>query len=378
MSDATTILIVDDDPLLVSLLASHAEALGYQTLTATNGQEARTILEEQPESVDLILSDVQMPVMDGYQFSKWVTENDATHDIPLIFISAMVSLEEQLRGYDAGADDYITKPILPEVLARKIKNLLEIRENNRRLGQQANDNFNTAMQAMVYSSQLGEIIEFFKKSLETRSLKDIAALLFEFMGAHELRCTIQFHTPLGVETLGDQGEVAPLELSVMELSRDQPRFFDFGARTIVNYKDFSFLIKNMPVDDPDKYGTLKDILGNLGEVIASRVNALLVDDTNRHREQVLLTVQTVLDDITVSLDEIHNANVQAIESMIHDTDMAMLSLGLSEEQEGIIRKIAEDCLEKVEVSFDRTAELKTEFSQVKNRLSSIFSGDGSE
>jgi len=111
------VFIIDDTPTNIELLAAALSA-DYAIKFATSGAEALTLLEK-PEKPDLILLDVMMPGMDGYQVCRHLKENPATRGIPVIFISAKSEVADQAHGFSLGAVDYITKPFeLPVVLAR--------------------------------------------------------------------------------------------------------------------------------------------------------------------------------------------------------------------------------------------------------------------
>jgi DNA-binding response OmpR family regulator len=108
------ILVVDDQPDLLSNLGLTLESGGYQVLTASDGTEALSILQTQ--SIDLILADIAMPRMNGYQLYEQVRENPQWLNIPFLFLTAR-TLDSDIRyGKELGVDDYLTKPIQPEDL----------------------------------------------------------------------------------------------------------------------------------------------------------------------------------------------------------------------------------------------------------------------
>jgi len=116
-----TILSVDDNEHnLFTLEALLSKIKGVKVISATSGDEALKILLK--NHIDLILSDIQMPVMDGFEFAKLIKSNKRTKDIPLIFVTAVFKSEEFIkRGFDLGAIDYITKPIDEYQLLNKLK-----------------------------------------------------------------------------------------------------------------------------------------------------------------------------------------------------------------------------------------------------------------
>lgn len=119
-----TILIVEDNDEVQQYLSDELSE-SYVILEAGNGEEALEILKE--NAVDLILTDVMMPVMNGIQLCKNIKQNLKTCHIPVIILSAKSELKEQMEGLQVGADDYISKPFSLSFVVTKIKNMLRTR-----------------------------------------------------------------------------------------------------------------------------------------------------------------------------------------------------------------------------------------------------------
>lgn len=119
-----SILIVEDDADIRQYLSNELRQ-SYLILEAENGEEALNMLKEQ--KIDLILTDVMMPVMDGLKLCKHIKQNLYTCHIPVIMLSAKTDLNEQLEGLQMGADDYIPKPFSMALVTTKIKNLFRTR-----------------------------------------------------------------------------------------------------------------------------------------------------------------------------------------------------------------------------------------------------------
>ena len=121
-NDSIKILLVDDEPDILEILSYNLIAEGYKVLTASNGLEAvKSAKKNQPH---LILMDVMMPEMDGIEACEQIRILPELKDTVITFLTARGEDYSQVAGFEAGADDYITKPIKPKVLVSKIKALL--------------------------------------------------------------------------------------------------------------------------------------------------------------------------------------------------------------------------------------------------------------
>jgi CheY-like chemotaxis protein/MinD-like ATPase involved in chromosome partitioning or flagellar assembly len=116
------ILIIDDDLDTLRLVGLMLQRQGYQISAATNGQQGLDkALEEAP---DLILLDVMMPDMDGYEVTRRLRRNSSTVDTPILMFTAKTQLDDKVAGFDAGASDFLTKPTHPSELQARVKTLL--------------------------------------------------------------------------------------------------------------------------------------------------------------------------------------------------------------------------------------------------------------
>ena len=116
---AKTILVVDDEKRILSLLESYLEQQGFRVATAQNGEEA--IFVARHEKPDLIILDIMMPEMDGYEFMR---QHRKERETPIILLTAKVDEDDKVIGLELGADDYVTKPFSPRELTSRIRAVL--------------------------------------------------------------------------------------------------------------------------------------------------------------------------------------------------------------------------------------------------------------
>lgn len=132
MEKKYAVLIVDDEPDILSLLGLHLKLNNYNVFQANNGKAGLEIaMLEKP---DIIVLDVMMPDMDGFEVAKRIKENSETNEIPIIFLTARTQTEDKIKGLMAGADDYMIKPFDFEELELRIKRSLKSKDKSTKTG----------------------------------------------------------------------------------------------------------------------------------------------------------------------------------------------------------------------------------------------------
>ncbi|MBT3337471.1 MAG: response regulator transcription factor [Anaerolineae bacterium] len=166
-----TILVVDDEQRLVSLVESYFKQEGYRVVTAFNGRQALDVAAA--ENPDLIILDVMMPEMDGYEFMRTHRKD---HETPIILLTARVEDDEKVIGLELGADDYITKPFRPRELVARVRAVLRRSGQNTPQGE-------TIQAADVFLDRNTRIVQIGEKNVDlTPSEFDLLAALMSTPG----------------------------------------------------------------------------------------------------------------------------------------------------------------------------------------------------
>ncbi|HNQ03623.1 MAG TPA: two-component system response regulator [Thiobacillaceae bacterium] len=257
-----TILIVDDLPENLLVLGGLLRS-SYQVLAANSGEKALRIARNTPHP-DLILLDVMMPGMDGYQVFDALRQDMATRAIPVIFVTSLDDLQAELRGLDLGAVDYITKPVIPPIVLARVRTQLELKRARDLLSGQ-NVYLEAEVARRVAENDLTQLVSI-------RALAHLAETKDPETGNHILRT---------------QGYVRELAL----LLRAHPRFRDTLSERYID-----LLTRSAPLHDIGKVGIPDSILQKPGPLTAeewsimkthTRIGAEAIERAERDAECAL-------------------------------------------------------------------------------------------
>ncbi len=156
-----SILVVDDNPMNLKMVASILKPLGYRLAMANSGEKAIQFATE--KKPDLILMDVMMPEMDGYEACEKIKANPSTSDIPIIFLTAKNDITDLVKGFQSGGADFVSKPFKAEEILARIKNLLLVKisqdiiaEQNEILKQSQKSIYQDALKIVELNNSLAE------------------------------------------------------------------------------------------------------------------------------------------------------------------------------------------------------------------------------
>lgn len=230
MAAPRTILIVDDSPENLTVLGELLQPF-YEVRAATTGARALMIASAEPHP-DLILLDVVMPGMDGYEVFQRLRASPSTGDIPVIFVTGMDSTEAEMHGLEAGAVDYITKPIIPPIVLARVRTQIELKQARDWLRNQ-----NSYLEAEVA-----------RRMAETELIQEVSIRALAHLAETRDRET-------GNHILRTQGYVHQLATGLRPLPRFQP---------VLNDRYIQLLTRSAPLHDIGKVGIPDAILHKPG------------------------------------------------------------------------------------------------------------------
>lgn len=365
------VLVVDDSPISLEIMeATLADA--FQVRCVTSGEAClEAVAREVP---DLVLLDVEMGGIDGYETCLRLREN---LDVPVIFVSAHDTLEERLAGYDAGGDDFIVKPFDGEEMLRKARLLVD--KHNRQLELNAQQ---AAMREMAlhYRRDLGEagvLLNFMRHSQNCLDYQELAQKLVAAIKAYDVIAHVQLRWNEGCCNLTPQGEASPLEVSIIEQSRDLGRLFQFSSRLVLNYDMVSILVLNMP-RDAAAATRLQDTLITLAENTEAVAEAVNMRQESAQRAEALQVATIKSLETVEGLRDLYNRQrsetAQLLQELVKNVEDSYLFLGLTDAQEEAVSASLRQGAERILQLFAMGDQMDAQFASLLDTLGQKPSG----
>jgi signal transduction histidine kinase len=290
-----TILVVDDIPENIQIITA---TLGndYQVKAATSGERALEIAEQDPKP-DLVLLDIVMPEMDGYEVCKQLKSNEKTREIPVIFVTARGDVRDEQFGFQLGAVDYITKPISPPIVAARVHTHLTVSQQKRSLTttlcrlRELEDMRDNLVHMVVHDMRaplmgMMGFLDIFKLQAEERLTDDEVQLIDDL---HKQTCNLR-------DMVNDLLEVSKFENNSMPVNREKTDFTN-----VVDEAISSLILYNRTIDIQTEES---DLTVRVDQELMRRVVANLLSNAmkfSKPEEPVVLYLERLNDYLKVSV-----------------------------------------------------------------------------
>ena len=320
---------------------------------------------------DLILLDVNLPDIDGFEVCKKIRLIDELKTVPVLFISALTSLDDRLQGYKAGGDDYICKPINIDELRLKIEVNLASKQKASSLQAQLKSASETAMTAMTTNGETGLVLNYIIDSYQCGTCEELAVLTFNYLNSFGLNSCTQFRTQQGRHNYSCKGQLKPLEVELLTEAEYSDRIVHFGNKSIFNTAHASLLIKNMPVDNQDLYGRINDHIAIALKGTNEWVNTYRLKEceASSREEKVSNSISLLRDelrDIDISFNNYGHEMKQLVDNLIVELEQDMIAVGLTEGQEERLIGIIKDNRNRIDDMQDLSDEMEQRLLRLEN------------
>ena len=374
MSSPYVVLAVDDEPFNLEILEEILSD-GYQFHSAMSGPECLDVVGNLQPSV--ILLDVSMPNMDGYEVCRRLKNNPQHKDIPVMFVSARGALDERIEGYNAGGEDYIVKPFAREELEAKLRGLFKMQAHQKDLECQEQQATEMAFSAMSNSSEVGIVMQFVERTQELQSVKALADALLDTLSAYGLAASIEMRVnEHQIEHFCSHGTMTPIVIELFDLLKNKGRIYSFEPRMMVNYKRLSFLIMNMPYSDDEKLGRLRDHLCFIASSAEQCLSAIITQNKlTKQKEalqQVVALTRTKFQELVTVLNQACSENESIFKDLQLRFEQHIPSMGLEEDQELYIYRELDATIQKSIARADNVNDVQMAFKEIEAILSKLM------
>lgn len=375
MSEEFRVFAVDDDPLVLDIVRRILEpdcvVEGFDSVEAC----APRLETVKP---DMFLLDVRMPGMDGYAFCRQLKDDGDFSHIPVTFVSGQDTIDARIKGYDAGGEDFIVKPFEVEEVLRKVKVAKQIVHGRLALEEQAKQAQKFSFMVMSTMEEAGIVLNFMCQLVAWETEQDIASGLLDLLQRYRLEGVVQTRIAGRLLTLSASGADVPLEVSVMNHVSGLDRIFDFRNRSVHNFERVTLMVNNLPLDNPDYCGRLRDNLSIAAKGAESKLQSLEALELNsRHQAGIVST----LDYVRASADALRQANQRshaaaadlmiAVEQKLVN---AFVHLGLTESQEHKVSDLVSDVMRQQRELLDNSEETERVLKDLGERLGQLGLG----
>lgn len=372
----TKILAVDDEPFNLEIIEEILEDLDFELQVATSGPECLAMVEGYMPQV--ILLDVSMPQMNGYEVCKALKANPNTAHIIVMFVSARGTVEERMEGYSVGAEDYIVKPFGHDELKSKLKNLNQVLIEKQSLEKQVEDATSTAFNAMANSSEMGQIVNYIENIGFINNPQDLGKALIDCLQTFDLQSNVEFRYGDSTEHFALNGVCSPIVIELFDMLKNKGRLHEFSHRILVNYEMISLLILNMPDHDPDKHGRIRDHVCFIVSVTEQQLRAIMTKQMLESQQQKLNDVASAVHSKFHGLIGLLNDNRQSNEKVFkqlqEDLEVRIPTMGLDEDQEIFIYKKVDETIQNSIAREESVKQVKAAFAEIEQDLSVLLKG----
>ena len=297
---------------------------------------------------------------------------DALKGIPVVLLTSQYTLDDKLKAFDLGCDDFIDAATPGDEVCARITKAVFHQIAQDQLNQRLMQATETARTAMVDNSDLGANIQFLLQVHQCDNLDQLGQQFFSTIDRYGLSCSLQMRSEMGVKDMEANGMAKDLESQLLMQLKDKGRYVDFGKRTIVNYDRVSLLIRNMPVDDAEKYGAIKDNTFCLVQGINSRIVSLedqykLLAEKDSLRK-LSVDVQNVISSLKDSYQEVMKSIVFEVENASEAVQNRIPTLALTEENETFLETVTDQMVANTNQTFNEGLKVDELFSRLEGAV----------
>ncbi|THB69550.1 MAG: DNA-binding response regulator [Gammaproteobacteria bacterium] len=371
-----------------------SDSASYKFTLATNNEEIENFCKDHLSEHQLVIYSTLTEIADntiidnpscviidttefddaGLETCKKLKEDEDTFKIPVVILTDADTIEDRLDCYLCGCDDVISTPFEGDEFKARVQVAAKNKQIIDDVQADANEIWETALEAMSTAGELGGLLVAIEKCILCNSYDELSNEIFAACEAYELNVSFQIRSTKGLFFYGNNltPEKENMENELLSRAKDKSRFFDFGARTIVNFESISLLIKNMPLDDMEKYGRIKDNIAPFLSSADSRIRAIALQmEVEKQRsvlERLISDTQSAVEYIEKQYSEHKEQSGELLERLIQEMDAGFISLNLSEAEECHFRNLLENSKTQIMELYEGGLEIDNSFEKIMFKI----------
>ena len=332
------------------------------------------------KSPELFLLDIELPGINGYEVCRMIKDTPEWKNIPVIFLSGHDTHEDAWAGYDAGGQDFIPKPFDVVGLYRKLETLFQLEEARVALQDQVKSSDELSTVVLTNLDEYSTLIGFLRKLNECTEYQDVVNAVMEVNKTYHLEGVIQIRMRNLERTYSKAGVNWPLEVAVINNVRTLDRVFTFKSRASYNFDHITILITNMPVNDPELCGRIRDNLAIVAESAEAKLVALQNDfDKTRMQDELRNLLQAIEQTVETYSKSYEEARVKGsfhTTRLLDDLLSTLAHASLSEQhEEEILEMVKSRTYELIDL-YDIAGATQAKLAELISKLEDILKVTG--
>lgn len=368
------VLAVDDEEYNLEIIEEILDDQGFELKMVDSGPACLAVVGE--FKPDIILLDVSMPDMNGYDVCRQLKANPETEDIVVMFVSARGTVEERMEGYAVGAEDYIVKPFSHDELKSKLMKLKGYLDEQEDLQKQVDDATSTAFNAMANSSEMGEIVNFVECIGQIWDPQELGKELLSCLNRFGLQSNAELRLDDGVQHFSLSGGCSPIVVELFDMLKTRGRLHEFSQRLLVNYEKVSLLILNMPEKEPEKHGRIRDHVCFLVSVTEQQLTTIMTKQALQKRQaqlgEAVSRIEAQFLELISAVNQTRSDNEKVFRALQEELEERIPTMGLDDDQEAFIYQKVDDTIQSSVAREKSVENLQAAFSRIEQDLAKLL------
>lgn len=369
-----SILYFEDDEQVAAMTIEYLQSKGHQVVHFAQYPDGglEQVKRVMVNPVDMLVLDINLPQVDGYELCQIFRQDYLPDNAGIIFTSGLMNDNDIMKAFEVGADDYLVKPVRLAELGIKLQQVYQSRQEFVSKGEQAQAAMQMAFSAMRTSSELGEILRYQETIHQLPDAESIARATFEVLQHFDLKVSIMFFHQEPASFFRWDGLEKAIERETMQASRHKGRMYHWKQLTFLNYDYVSLLFHNMPLQDEERYGALKDQICLLFNGLDTRLIALLMQQRDTEKQAKMKSASSVLAAIALETEQSSRAYSEQFEKIMFDMHTnikaELAQFNLIESEEMVLMNHIDDALKQASDLFDESIDAGRQQKELIERV----------